>query len=455
MNLRMLLPRTAFAFVAAGALSVSVRGNDAPPMPEEIFPQLVTILQDALEQSPRMLVQRLELDVAAGDLQQAKSGLYPTVGGSYQQTETRDEREDLAGRTIDTSKTYYSFSLAQPLFHWGERANNAKAGEIRAKIAEKQYEDAYRLLAREIRWNYLNLISIKAQVAGTRFDQARADQALKAAEERVASKLMSAGEAFPLRIAAEQAALALASAEAGFLDAKQQFELLTGKPAPTDDQIPDIIPTQAAGGEENTYLLAEFIGQSAPDTPTLAALRNQIEVDRLGYLNQRKRLLPKLNFVLGISQDEQSYTINNAQKYGVLSQFVGLQVNWQIFDGFATRGAVRTALARQRQSEMRYKNTVASQKRQAEAAVRAVDIARRQMAISDRMLDNSQSYLTFRENDFKRGNASESDVEQAKSGFNSSKVSAINARINFLMKQVDFISLIARDPAMRFVTFDQ
>jgi len=430
------------------------RADELPRMPEDVFPQLEAILDEALKQSPRMLLQQLSLDAASGALTQAKAGLYPSIGGYYNQTETKDKREDRPGQTLDTSKTYYNVSLTQPVFHWGERRNNARIGEIREQIAEKKYEEAYRSLASEIRGVYLNLISIKNQLVNSEFALKQANEALRSGEERAAQKLISEGAVFPLRISAEQAALNVATLESSFLYSQQHLEALTGQPAPSLEDIPDEIPAQAYYKPTYDNLLSDFMGQRDPQTPTLDVLRQQIEIDQLTYKNQRKRLLPKLNFIVGLSQDEQSYTINNAQKYGVQSKYVGVTVNWQIFDGFAARGAVRSALASKRQSELSYRMAVDNLQRTVQTAARNIALASRQMAISDKLLENSLAYLDFRQEDFKRGNASEADVNQAQANYYSARVSAINSRINFLMKQVEFVSQIARDPAMDKVMFE-
>lgn len=441
-------------FVGMIAVVSLTRANESPRMPEDVFPQLGAILDEALKQSPRMLLQQLSLDSASGELIQAKSGLYPSIGGFYSQMETKDKREDMPGQTVDTSKTYYNVSLTQPIFHWGERINNARMGEIRSQIAQKRYAEAYTSLAAEIRSVYLNLISIKSQLVNAQFALKQANEALRSGEERAAQKLISDGAVFPLRISAEQAELNVATLESSFLFSQHHLEALTGQPAPALEDIPDEIPPQAYYKPMYDNLLGDLIEQKNPETPALEILRQQIEIDQLTYKNQRKRLLPKLSFVVGMSQDEQSYTINNAQKYGVLSKYVGLQVNWQIFDGLATRGAVRSALANKRQSEQSYRIARDNLQRTAQNAARNIALASRQMAISDKMLDNSQVYLDFRKEDFKRGNASEADVNQALANYYSARVSAINARINFLMKQVEFVSQIARDPAMDKVTFE-
>lgn len=420
-------------------------------MPESVFPSLEQVLQQALSKSPRMVLRELDLRIARGDLQQAKSGLYPSVGGFYSQMETQDKREDLPGQTLDTSKTYYNVSLTQPVFHWGERRNNAKIGEIRASLARKQYGEAYRQLALEIRSIYLSLIGTKAQLASARFSRVLADEALKSGEVRVASGAIAEGEIFPLRIAAEQAALAVATHESNLIFSKQHFAVLTGLPEPTDDEIPDTIPTLVHVRADVDDLLASFLAQGELSTPGLEIMRRQIDIEQLNYANSRKRLLPKLNFTLGMSQDEQSYTLNIAQKYALQSKYVALQVNWSIFDGFATRGAVASALARKRQAEETFRQATDNLQYQAQSAARSVKLAYRQMAINDRLLDSSLQFLNFRRDRFKEGAASEADVNNAQAGYNSALVSATGARQMYLMKVAEFVSMIARDPVMQHV----
>lgn len=448
-----ILPRyhalAALTFVVS--ISSLVRAEDLPRLPEDVFPSLQPYLQHAVAESPRMLLQRLNLEIAQGDKLQNRAGLLPSVGGYYSKSQTQDERQDLPGQRLDTSKTYYNISVTQPVFYWGARVNAYKMSVIREKISHDQYEDAYRQLLVEIRNAYLGLVSLKCQIAAARFNESLAHEALRSGEERVAKKTLAEGEIFRLRIASEQSEIGLASLEAQFVDAKQNFAALTGTPAPEDDQIPDSVPELIYYKPTYDGVLSSFLAQKDPATPSLVALRRQITVNDLDYRNARKRLLPTASISAGISQDEQSYTVNIAQKYGVRSKFVSLNVNWAIFDGLATRGAVASALARKRQAQASYTQAIDAAQRQAQSAVRGVDIAYRQMALNDRLLDNSMQYLKYRREDFKRGQSSESDVNAAQAGYNAALVGAVNARIGFLLKGLDLVSATATDPALAAV----
>lgn len=419
--------------------------GDTPQLPEDVFPALRQILAEAAQQSPQMVSNNLNLLIADGDLKQAKAGLYPTVGGFYQFSKTSDQREDINGR-LKTDKTYYNLSLTQPIFHWGERMNNARMGEIRQQIAEENYTEGYRLLALQIRAAYLSMILNKIGNVNASYNRKLAEESLASAEDRLQKKVISEGEIFPIRIAADRARLSEESVSWDYESAKRHFAALTGKSAPPDAQIPNAIPGLIESKDIVNSMLARFLSQDEPDTASAIIARKQIKVDELTYKNQRKRQLPKVNFVAGLSQDEQSYTENIANKYGLQSQYVGIQVNWNIFDGFATRGAVASALARKRQSEQNYQMLTKNLAENAQKAAKAVELAQRQLAISERMLDNAGNFLSYTEKDFKRGQSSEAQVDSAQAGYNNTTSSTNYDRYSYLMRVAEFVSLIAEDP---------
>lgn len=446
LSFRLLLP-----FGLLTGFTLTTMAEDALVLPEQVFPQLKQVLDSAVTQSPRMVLRNLDILVAEGDQTQARAGLLPSVAGYYQFSKAKDKREDQPG-TLDTDKVYYSLALSQPIFHWNERRNSARIGELRKHIAERQYEEAYRVLAMEIRSTYLQMILRKIQLVNVRNEQKLADDALKLAEEKLAQKVTSEGEIFQVRIASDRAHLATEYAELEFLKLKQTFAALTGQPLADDDSIPNEIYGLASSTTAVNHLLANFLGRSEPVIPQAIIMQQQIEVEGLIYQNQRKRLLPKINFVAGASQDEQSYTANVGLKYGVQSRYAGLQATWSIFDGFAARGAVASSLARKRLLEASYKQMKESLAQGAQNSAKQVELAFRQMQINDRLLASSMEFLKYRQGDFQRGLASEKDLAAAEAGYRSMFASTVSARSEYLMRVVEFVSLIGEDPATARLT---
>jgi outer membrane protein TolC len=420
-------------------------------LPERAMPGLSSILQQAMQQSPRMLNRALDLEIAENGRLEARAGLLPYLGGSYRQVESRDDRADQPN-TLRVSKIYYDFSLSQPLFYWGERRNNSRSGEISKQIAVGNYREAYRELAQELRSKYGSLIVQKSQVARAHRYIAYAQQQVKIAEERLAKKVISDLEIYPIRLNAEQGQINLERAEFEFESAKHSFARLAGLPSISDDQIPDEVPVVGYDADAVSQLLAGFLSAKELPTTSVVNLRRQLEVQDLQYRNQKTRLRPKFSGVVGINQDEQSYSINGSQKYRVNSTYAGVSISWTLFDGFAAQAGVRTALARRRQAENDLAEATDRFSQQAQAQARYINFAARTMAISDRALTSSEANLRAKQAEFKRGVASESDVSLAELALFDARYYAYNARLDYLAKIGEFLGTLNEDPVVAAVS---
>ncbi len=437
--------RTFALALSLAPVAALAQSGSLPVLPEDVFPELKQILAEAVQQSPRMLSQSLNQEIAAADLISARSGLYPSAGGYLQASVTRDRREGIQG-DLSTDKLYYSFSITQPLFHWGERRNNAKIGEISKRIADRNYGEAYRLLAHEIRVAYLQMIILKGRVAEAKFNLEQAQETLRVTEDRLMRGVISESEAFQPRIAAEQSALNADKVADSFAEAKRRFAVLTGRPAPVDERIPDEIPPVTTSEDKVASLLGGFLSQSEPLTVTGRTLRDQVESAELTYANQRSRLRPKINLVAGLTQDEQSYTIDPSLKFGLRSFYAGVSVNWTVFDGFATKAAKRSSLARVRQAEATYRQYAESVASDAQRNARQLSFAARQLSIQERLFDSNRNFLNFIREQRSRGLSSDADVTQAQVRYNSGLLAALEARADYLLKSADFVGLVSEDP---------
>jgi outer membrane protein TolC len=432
----------------AGLRAAQVDGNvDGLVMPEELFPQLGAILANAVKQSPRMLNRALDLEIAENNRIGARSGLLPNVGGYANYYESRDTRADLPGR-LNVTKIAYNFSLQQPVFYWGERRNGARIGEISASIAKGQYAEGYRILAQTLRGDYLRLIVQKLSVKRADFYLQYVQSQLQKEEVRLNQKVISEYQIFPVRLAVEQAQIASERVHFDFDMAKQSFARLAGCAPLTDEAIPDLIPPARHDGGAYERLLAAFLGQTEIPTVEAVTMRKQIETETLIVATAKTRLRPKFNLVAGVSQDEQSYTINVAQKFRVNSMFGGMTANWTIFDGLASGAAVRTELARLRQMRNDYKEMTERVGQQAQTQAKQINFSARSMSLSDRALQASEGNLKSKQDEFSRGVSAEDDVNLARIALLDAQLQAYNGRVDYFSRTGDFLGLIVKDPVL-------
>ena len=416
-------------------------------LPEEVYPQLNTILATAVRQSPRMLNRALDLEIAEATRIQARSNLLPSIGGYANYIESRDTRADLVGR-LDVTKIAYNFSISQPLFHWGERYNYARIGQIQESIAKGQYRDGYRVLAQTLRGDYLRLIIHKVLMKRAAFYLEHTQNQLTHEEERLAKKVISEYQISTFRLAAEQAQISSERAQFDFEMAKVSFARLSGSPLLTDAAIPDSIPVVAYSPGAIGRLLADYLGRKEMPTMEAVTMRKLIESEKLSYASVKTRLRPKFSLMFGVSQDEQSYTINVAQKFRVNSQYGGVTASWAIFDSFASQAAVRSALARRRQMDNDYRDLTGRLLQTAQIQVRQLDFSARTMALTDRALVAGENNLQAKQEEFKRGVMAEADVNQARVALYDAHLSALYGRSDFLTKTGDFLATIAQDPVI-------
>jgi outer membrane protein TolC len=418
--------------------------------PESMFPQLETILSQAVAQSPTMLARSIDQEIAENDRKVARSGLLPSVGGYYRYWWAQDKRSDRPDMDrVETDKQFYDLSINQPVFHWGERKNNDKIGAIRLALAGQNYREAYRVLADTIRTSYFRLINDKLRVTRTEFANAHLQDVAKRSEDRLAKKEISDAQAFLVRTEAERSQITTERTRLEFEFAKQSFARLTGLPQLTDDQIPDDIPAVQDQSAAVQAALADFLSQDKPRTAVALNNQNLLEIERKNLAIAKTRLLPKINMQAGINQDEQTYGLTLASRYSVNSLYYGVSVNWTIFDGFASSAAQRSAYARIRQLERDYRTLTEQLASTAQHQAKMTDIFLRYAKINDGLVPSSEGNLATKRDDFKRGINSEDDVAAAQLNVYDTKLLAFASRQDYYNTLVDFLGTIAEDPVLK------
>lgn len=313
-------------------------------------------------------------------------------------------------------------------------------------MAQGDYRQAYRLLAQELRSKYLNLIVEKLALKRARFNGQFVNTQLKTQEERLLKRVISEAEIFGVRIQAEQAQISLERSEFDYASAKQSFARLAGLGAIGDEAIPDAITETSYNAGPFNQLLADFLAQKEPVAADAISLRQRIDIANLDYAIAKTRLLPKVNAVFGISQDEQSNIYGAGSKYTSSYQYAGIAINWTIFDGFAAGAAKRNALIARRQLEGSYQQMTEQLAQDAQAAVKQINFTARNMAILDRQLVSTLGYLRTMQEDFRRGVKSESDVGLVQISAYDSELYASSVRNEYLIRIGDFLGTLNEDP---------
>ena len=445
---RLLALGFALVCISISGLRAETYENTTLPLPETYFPALKGILSAAVSQSPRMIARNAENASAEGNRILMRAGQLPSVGGylNYYPYD-RQVRADVSGTSV-ANKLNYNFTLIQPIYHWGALQNTTRMGELQLRMTQGQTAEGYRLLVQEIRAQYLQLLIKKATLAKTTLSRQIAEDNFTVAQTKLEKKVISDADIFIPTLTRDQARLAVDRAEEDYVNSKAVFAKLCGAPLLSDDQIPDEFPEIALDTPAMEPLLTAFTSQKELNSYNLKFLGDQIAVEKLTYDNISTRLRPQLNFVMGTSQDEISYTTNISSKYKVTDYFVGVGVSWSIFDGFAAKGSGASSLAHRRQLEQNYRDLSTDLRDQARSQLKQVDFARRDMEITNRLYNSSIGALRDKKADAARGLASANDVNAFQLNYQATRVTVFVARADYLIKSADFLSTLLEDPAL-------
>jgi outer membrane protein TolC len=452
LNLYMLLPVLAVNLWAAAPTAPELS------LPEVIFPDLEVILKKAAQQSPQMLSQALTLEIAEEGRISARSSLLPSIGASVSLSRAQDKTTYVYNPQNSSSTEYYSttnpysYSISQPVFHWGALRNSARIGAIYASIAHGQYRNGYRQLAQGLRASYQALIVQKIAVKRATLYLEIVQKQLAVHEAGFAKQEIAEATVVASRLAVEAAQIDYERVQFNFEAAKNSLARLSGCPALANETIPDEVPSLTYNEAAFNQLLAGFLAQK--DLPTIDAVtaRKNLEIANLNYAITRTRLRPKFGASAGVSQSVQRNLYGTIDTYQLNSRSISISASWSIFDGFASGAAQRSALATRRQQEAAYKELTDQLAQSAQTQVKLINFYARSMSMSDRALVASGENLKHQQAEFARGNIAEAALSWAQMGLYDAQMSTYSVRSEYLRQTGEFLGLIVEDPVVSNLT---
>lgn len=441
-----------FWAVEIHAAGPSVEGT----MPEDYLPELKEILQNALKQSPQMILKEIEIAQAEAARYGTDAPRFPTLNGGVSYDTNQSSVSSNTNSKSKNSGLFYSLSLAQPIFQWGALKNQSEIGKLAVLVAQKNYDEYFRLLAGNLRSQYLSLVVKKAALATVRFRQKIAESTLEVERQKLSRGTISAGEMIAPELALEDAKILVARYDEDFAHSKRLFAHTAGYPELGDDKIAPGLPkamfTLEKAGALLSYLRNEGAGNSLQ--AEIYALNSQ-QAD-LNYKIARVRNLPK--FALGASTS-QSNSNNVANTVGgavvnqqaITSQSAGLRADINIFDGFATKGAKLSALANRRYYDRLRQIQIQATLDQAQNLERLLSITSKNSDVTERRLQLAEGGMRRVEEEVKLGNAPGASLDTATAAFYESAVAAATARAEFFSRWSDFVSLVGVDPVLNTI----
>lgn len=386
---------------------------------------------------------------AYADMQAAKSARLPTVGGSASFQKSREDRGDRFG-SLPTDRTYYNFSINQVLFKWGEVARNIENAEIRLAINEGETRKAYSLFASEVRSAYVVLVRSRRELERARFAKSLNDSALHDIREKRAQNLASDFEVYSAELKQQYGDYNTGIAEDAFLVASATLARLTGTPRLGFEEVPNDLPPPAIAQDAEIIVrnVAEFLSDAEPSNVDLRVALKNLKIQQNNLKNTEVALRPKFSVSAGVSLDDQVYSRSVADRYQVESQYVGINLSWSIFDGFATKRRIRSALSKIRVSEIGIEGKRRELIDNVESHARLLKTLALAVVIDERKLDSARLQLEVMIESEARGEASEAQINVLELAVHDAVSAALYARYTYWNKLSSLLGLIDQDPIL-------
>jgi outer membrane protein TolC len=416
-------------------------------LPEDNLPALKPLLKEAVERSPNTIMASIAVAQAVAGQYAGAAPLWPQVSANASYQETRESES--TGSPSTAKGPAYGLSVSQSVFQWGANKNNKTISDLAEKIAERNYAEAYRLLAVTIREQYIGLIGRKILLRNAQFSLKLSQEALEAQQARFEAGSSSQAELGNFRISVDEAQLAADRAAEDYRYGRRTFTRLVGIDDIDDASIPLQVPHGDYSSNLTEAVLTGFVGEGIESTFQNQVYQMYLKQADLNYSIAKVRLLPKVSASASYAYSNQlSLSRNSISQIAVQSEGGNIGATWTLFDGFATRGAKLQALENRRQYERLRQNyvdqtidTITDMRQQIALAAKAMSIAEVHQALFDAQVKRLNQ-------DKDLGYTSQATIDSGLLTLYSYDYLMAYARSDYFNRWVEFISLAGIDPAL-------
>jgi outer membrane protein TolC len=433
-------------------LSAIARADSADlagTLPEDYLPGLKTLLHTALQQSPQMIQRQIQIAQNDARVYQADQQRYPNVGGDMRYDSNETGVSGSSGTRTRNSGIFYSLSANQALFYWGEIKHRGDIARIDVAIAQKDYAEAYRMLAVELRRAYLGLIARNADLRQRRYALSLHEADLSNAKVALAHGTKPPGEVAGLQLDFDERQVEFDRYQAEFEGERHRLARLAGVSEIPVEEIPTEIPEPRYDRAVASAMLAAMMRDGAKNAYASIIAQMHVEQAELSYKIAKVRLLPKFNAALSHTRESStSASANSVTETAITRDTLEVRGAWNIFDGFATKGAKLEALANKRYWDKQREIAADTAMDEAQRLDRIAAIDARAMNLAEQRRAGAAGFLGRTEAEHKVGTASEGNVNDATSNLRAAETNAALTRATFLSDWSAFVSLVADDPVL-------
>jgi outer membrane protein TolC len=423
-------------------------------VPEKSLPQLQEILTKALLNAPRVIDSGLNLELSGTSVKMARAPMLPNLSAGYGFGGLVEKYNYGATSTLAASNSTrtslastYSVNASQPIYRWGALKKGYQSAQLQRAIAERNLGEVRRALASDVRRAYFNLIIAANAREAERTTLANLEKERDFQKQQQADGFVTASAVGSVEISIADFKLQMRRTESSYDAQWRAFCQMTGMDETSPRSLPKEIPALAKEIGPSIQALSDKAGDILPNS--LLNADDSISVERLNYEIYKTRLRPQVGLSLSAYQDRRSPDNNpQNQRIDIKSYSALTTVSWSIFDGFTTQALKQSSLIRLRQ----LKNSRDQAERDYQESLRSyvtnLQLNWESLQKTEVNLASYRSTVETYQKDFEAGFVPKKTWDDAKIGANNALQAANNARADYYMQIVNYLSLRGRDPAV-------
>ncbi len=416
-------------------------------LPEEIFPELRAVIDTAMHSAPVLTIETLLVNQMEANRKVRASSLYPKLHFS---TDVGGRRKDIGSVSSTEGQARYNLTLIQPLYHWGSLQAEKQIGEIELDLAHIGRVRSYLNLYAQLNSVFLDLVVQNQAVKKAQLDSELSAERLESARNRMEGGDLPAGVFQEQSFAHREKGIELRRANGTLENLRRRFRALAGLNEEYVLHLPEEIPTAAFDLDSIEKLVEDYRRVMAEQSLELKTLVMQEAIEEENLSIHQNRLKPKINLVARSLQDVETVAPILAEDLERREIFAGINVDWQIFDGWASRGRKEITLERIRQRQTDYGQT----RSRILASLQYLDFNLKldyEMAdISDKRYLRQKEIYSQKEKDFAEGMISPDAFAAQRLRLEQDRLNALRNRadlyqsLTFLLVQVQYAKIMER-----------
>ncbi|MFL6584352.1 MAG: TolC family protein [Chthoniobacterales bacterium] len=375
----------------------------------------------AMKQNPEIAIARKQLEAARGGVVEARSGYLPSVvaSGLYRK---RERQESSRLRTDDYNA---SARVVQNIYTGGAvgaQMSIARLIEEKRALELQVMEDR---VAMDVRVAFYDVLLNRAK-RGVREQSVHVlEDELKAQRERLAAGLVGELNVHRAEVALANEEPELVDAETRLQNSRLQLATLLGIESPPGYAASAVDPSGELRYRGYHPDLKECLAHADAERPEIKAREIDVAIEEAQLRLDASETKPHVDVFSGYEMySELDPDVGPEFNHGYV---VGLNANWHVFDGFATRGRMQATRARRDAAKLALEAARASVVTDVRSAFLDLDQAQRTLEAETKSVVDADQSLEIAKANLAAGLGTQLDVLQAANDVTRTRTTRLSA----------------------------